>query len=552
MRLALLAVSLLALAWIGPLQAGIAWGWDETMHTALPAWRMLTAAEALAPGAFFDALHACDRYPFAYPLLLALEQGLFGISEHGARVLGTIVWCATLLAVFALGRRAGGTFAGWLALLAAASCPLALSFAGTALLEVPSAAALALALLAWVRRRETEIAAAERGRRDLAAGTCVALAFFTKFNYGLLLALALALDEALELASAVRRGASTPALRSTLRLASIPALAGLWWFVLPLPGAFELGAAHRAAFWDWIRGNQDQAPASWRVKLLNLAAFFAPNPRVLAVLLIGALAALRQVRRPALRACALVLAVLSVAVLSHRFHLARFLIPLGPALWMLAGVGWARLLPGAARTRAAAVAGLALACALWPGRDTLALADALRFLNEKSEIRAYQERELKTQRELRGSRRLRSLGLSAAESEQLFGALAAGLGAEERIGWIDLTEEVSPAGLQYGLLRRGRARSAFASQLWDLNYISIGGADPGWDDAQLEAWAAPYDALLFSEPHHLRGRSQREFFAGYVARLEARGWRRERLGELSVERPMQAPIPVALFVLRRR
>jgi 4-amino-4-deoxy-L-arabinose transferase-like glycosyltransferase len=551
MRIAVLVVSLLALAWCLPLDARIAWGWDETMHAAGPAWRMTCALASLDASGFADALLDCERYPFAFPLALALEQLAFGISEHGARVFCTLLWCATILAVFGLARRASGSErAGWLALVAAATSPLALSFAGTVLLEVPAALATACALWAWIRRRELSLDRTCR-RRNLLAGAAVALAFFTKFNYGLLLVAGLGLDELVQLAIAARSGRARVALASLRDVALVPALALAWWFLLPLPGGLERAAEHRAAFADWITGNQELAQASWKVRTLNVSAFFAPNPRTALLLVIGVALALREWRRPAVRALLLVSLAMLVGVLGHPFHLPRFLIPAGPALWALAGIGWCGLLPRSKPRAALAVGCLGAACALWPGFDTAWLAERLGFLAAKPEVREYQLGELATQRELAGSRRLRSLGLARQESERFFELVGAAVSPTERLGWVDLTEEVSPAGLQYGLLAHGRNRDAFASQLADDAHISISGFDPQWSDEQLRAWAQRFDVLLFSEPHHLRGRAGREFFDGYVQRLEAAGWVRQSIGTLDIARPMKEALSVTVFALRR-
>ncbi|MBM3989368.1 MAG: hypothetical protein FJ298_00005, partial [Planctomycetes bacterium] len=61
MRIAFLLVALLALAWCLSLDARIAWGWDETMHAAGPAWRMTCALAAFDAGGFADALLDCER-----------------------------------------------------------------------------------------------------------------------------------------------------------------------------------------------------------------------------------------------------------------------------------------------------------------------------------------------------------------------------------------------------------------------------------------------------------------------------------------------------------
>ena len=162
---------------------------------------------------------------------------------------------------------------------------------------------------------------------------------------------------------------------------------------------------------------------------------------------------------------------------------------------------------------------------------------------EFAEVREYQLGELATQRELSGSRRLRSLGLAREESERFFELVGAVVSPTERLGWVDLTEEVSPAGLQYGLLAHGRDRDVFASQLADDAHISISGVDPRWSDEQLRAWSQRFDVLLFSEPHHLRGRAGREFFDGYVERLESAGWQRAPIGTLEIARPLKEPLP---------
>ncbi|MBM3992300.1 MAG: glycosyltransferase family 39 protein [Planctomycetes bacterium] len=521
------------------------------MHAAGPAWRMTCALAAFDAGGFADALLDCERYPFVFPLLLGLEQLVFGISEQGARVFCTLLWCATVLAVFGVARRASGSqSAGWIALLAAATSPLALSFAGTVLLEVPAACAIALALWMWIRRRELAPSRTCR-RTDFAAGAALALAFFTKFNYGLLLAAGLALDEAVELALAARKKHERVALASLRDVLLVPALLLVWWFLLPLPDGLERAAEHRTAFFEWITGNQELAQASWKVRLLNVTSFFAPNPRAALLLALGALLALREWRRPATRALLFVAVVLLAGVLGHPFHLPRFLIPAGPALWALSGIGWSVVLPKSVLPRVGAVATAVLVCAAWPGLDTAWLAERLGFLSQKPDVREYQLAELATQRDLRGSRRLRSLGLARDESERFFELVGTGVGPDERVGWIDLTEEVAPAGLEYGLLAHGRERHAFANALARDPHISIGGVDPHWDDERLFEWAARFDVLLFSEPHHVRGRAGREFFGDYVRRLEGAHWRRASLGRLAIARPMKPPLSVELFTLRR-
>src|SRR5262245_14459103 len=179
--------AVLALFWTLGLSDARAWGWDESMHAELPAVRMLLALRAFEPGAFFAALHDCDQYPFVWPLVLAVVQLVTGVSEHACRVAGTLAWCATLFGVYLVAREALGTGTGarraaFAALVLAALSPLALVFSGTLFLEVPAACASVWALRAWLVRRRFP-----SRRAELLAGAWIALAFFTKFNYGLML-----------------------------------------------------------------------------------------------------------------------------------------------------------------------------------------------------------------------------------------------------------------------------------------------------------------------------------------------------------------------------
>src|SRR5688572_7309807 len=78
-----------------------AWGWDESMHAELPAVRMLFALQDGDARRFFEVLHGCEQYPFAWPLVLAVAQALFGVGESVARAAGWAAY-ALLLALVPL------------------------------------------------------------------------------------------------------------------------------------------------------------------------------------------------------------------------------------------------------------------------------------------------------------------------------------------------------------------------------------------------------------------------------------------------------------------
>src|SRR5690349_22052088 len=140
---ALVAVGLAAW-WIATLPASPTYGWDESMHVALPAARMRIALLEGRPGQAFDALLGCAQYPFVQPVALAFVQAFFGASEHVARAFGIVEWAATLVGVFVLCsslesvREQRAHLAAWLAFAFVALSSLSLVFAGTLFLEVPS------------------------------------------------------------------------------------------------------------------------------------------------------------------------------------------------------------------------------------------------------------------------------------------------------------------------------------------------------------------------------------------------------------------------------
>src|SRR6186713_716385 len=79
---------------------GKSYGWDESMHAALPAARLVLALRAGAGREAAEVVLGCQQYPPVYPAALAALELVAGISEHAARVFGRFVWAAGLLGVF--------------------------------------------------------------------------------------------------------------------------------------------------------------------------------------------------------------------------------------------------------------------------------------------------------------------------------------------------------------------------------------------------------------------------------------------------------------------
>ena len=543
--IALLVCALLGLVWGLGVQDEQSWGWDESMHAELPAARMLLSAQEGEWELTAHALHDCMQYPFGWPVVLAGVQAVTGLSEHACRVAGRFAWALGLYGLFLLvgeaarrlHLRRGAGLAPWLALAFAATSPLALSYSGTLFLEMPFVVVSIFALRAWLRRGEGRVQ-----RRELAAGAWLAAAFFTKFNYGLLLGFGLFLALLVELALAVRAGALRPLLRRSALLALLPALAFLWWFVLPLPLGGEVAALHREALRDFLAGNTDESMATpWYYRPVDAATYLVWSPRVLLLLAVGALASLAQLaRRPSWTLWIAGLACV-LPVLLHPFHLNRFLLPGAVFLWCLAALGLAPLLPAGARARAGVLAALTLAVGVAPALDGWALLERVGVAKEESQ-REQLEGLLAGFRDLTPDRSLETNGLAASESQGLLELLAAEVRPDDRLGWVGVSTLFSPAALHVGLIARGTLGSEqLVAGALDESFIDMGQADPGWDRTRLGEWARGFSVIIATEPVDLSGPGKRDFMEAYRDQLaESEYFEVRGLGELTITRPSGA------------
>jgi hypothetical protein len=532
-------------------------GWDESMHAELPAARIALAVRAGAPGEALDAVLECQQYPFAYPLYLAAWQLVLGVSEGVARVAARLLWGAGLFGLFLLGREAargatrGGALAPWLTLALGSLSPLAWTFSGTLFLEMPFAVAATYALLAFLRRDGS-------ARRELLAGALATLAFFTRFNHGGLFGLGLALALLAQLPGelSARRGRAF-AVR-VLWFALPTALAFLWWFVLPLPQGFARAAEHRQALLDFLRGNLQLAPTPWGLRIVHWGAALAPSPRALLLLVAGVAIALVRWRDARVRALALVLAAMLVPIARHPFHLDRFLLPLGPPLWALAATGLAAALPRAARARAVVLAALSLIVLAGARFDSELLFDRAYGFAEDPATRAYQERVVAEWRSLSPAKPLPTNGYQREESDALLDLVAAEVGPAERVAWLGIQSELSPAALHLGLLARGGSPQRFRRDAHLVRpdgqpelCVTFEDRDPGWDGARVRAWASGFDVVITTEPIRIK-RNDRAFLDEYRARLFETGeWEYEILGVVSVAKGIGSAVPVKVIACRK-
>lgn len=560
--------TLLALLWAPTVAMDVAWGWDETMHAELAALRMWIAGADGDVLGLFGAVHDCDRYPFGWPALLAIVQAITGPSEFVARVTGRCLWAVGLFGLFLLARAVsrgvaegradsvstrGAELAPWLALAFGAASPLALCYSGTLFLEVPFVVVSIFALHAWLRRGcDRPIS------RELAAGALIAAAFFTKFNYGLMLGFGLFLDLAFEAVGEWRAGRVREFARRTAILAAIPTVAFAWWFVLPLPFGVEIGAAHRTAFVDFLGGNQSSTmDTPWSIRAMHWSTFLVWSPRVLLVMLVCALASLRVVRDPAVRALLLVAIVSVTPVAWHSFHLDRFLLPGAVLVWVLAAIGLASLLPASRAVRAAILTALVVCMGVRPDVDAMWMARAVGLA--RPELEDYQRTVLARLRDLSGDRALETNGLERATYEHALDLYATELRADDRVGWVGNSHILSPLALHAGLWMRGGhpsdgvGRAEIAAGHFEADFVAIGNDDPMWSDEQFLQWASDFSVLLTTDPVDMTENPNRGWLARYQQVIDASGrWEKRRLGAMSIARPLRDPIAVEVFAMRPR
>jgi len=550
-------------------------GWDESMHAALPAARVQLALAAGEPREALQAVLECSQYPPAYPLLLAGAQAVFGLEEGVARATGRVLWALGLFGLYALGeqlaralarststrgssvrarRQAALSSLPWLLLAIGALSPLALAYSGTLFLELPFAVATIYALRSWLAS-----AADGSARAAFGSGAWLALCLFVKWNYGLLLGLACALDLAWEGVSALRARALGAYARRVLALAGVPVLACAWWFAWPWPGDLALGAQHREALLAFLGGNREAERATaWQIRAVHASGWLFATPRALVCALLAAAIALGPALRSRARVLVLYLAVPAVLILSHPFHLDRFLLPPAVFLWALAAIGLASIAPSSRLPRWGAGALLAAALLLAPARDGEALFGRLLGFSTDPAVAAHQRETLRKARSLSLDRTLETGGLLREESRALHDLVWRAAGAQSRVAWLGLNSELSPAVIHLELLARGGSPQRFRTEAARTRadgkpdmLLTHEGLDPRWSREQLLAWARRFDLVLTSEPLDFKGRGATPFFAHYRNELMAEGaYEYERLGSVDVARPVRPPVRVEIFACR--
>ncbi|MCZ6598157.1 MAG: hypothetical protein O7B99_10995 [Planctomycetota bacterium] len=538
--------ALLGLYWAVSLTHVKSWGWDESMNAEMPAVRMLLAAQEGELRESAQVVLDCQQYPFVYPVALAAVQVFTGVSQSAARTFGRLVWALACFGLFLLGRELaavqrgragpgrGDVLVPWLALTLGALSPLALSFSSTLFLETPFLTLAIFGLWAWIRRWTVPGATSE-----LLAGLFLIAAFFTKFNYGLQLGFACFLELVIEAVHRTRAGALRRWLPSLGLLALVPVLGFAWWFLLPLPAGPAKGGEHRHAIVDYLLIDVvAERNIPWSDRLMWLGCFLVVTPRVLLLQAVGVARSLGEVARSGVRLLFLVLAVAWIPAFLHNYMLHRFLLPGAVALWLLAALGIARLVPVAPRARAVALGVLALGCLLLPRLDSELYFDAVYGFHEDDPqlpqpereklvaLAQYQRDVIADFRSLSGARDYDTGGLDREAADAMLDLVHAVAGPDGRVAWLGINSEMPPAVIHLGLLERGGAAERFRRDAALLRpdgepdmCLSFRGEDPQWSPERLLAWARAFDVVITTRPVDFKGRAARDYIVRYQKML---------------------------------
>ncbi len=342
---------------------------DEAAHS-LPGYYMLRDIRNLDARALWADFHIQTLWPPVYSLLQAPVLGLLGYSDANARVFAYLVLVAAVFMACLVARQIDERFAplaGLVSGLLALSAPGWLFVGSWAMQETP-VAFMALTTFAVFLK-----ALNSRALRWFAlTGLMLVGLFLTKYNYA---AFALAAIGVVDLGVRLRRFGADRRPRS-LELTSFAALYAP--VLLGVAGWFYTGTeiAPTAVKWRdfaFFVANEDSGYAFWSADNLLFyvraaADWLMPHPLVFALVLLAAGYAVLRVRHPGVALLALFFVLGFVLATLHQLKSPRYITPIFPALWLLAGIGAAAFALNPVnrnRARVIVVGTIALALASW-------------------------------------------------------------------------------------------------------------------------------------------------------------------------------------------
>ncbi|MCP5024636.1 MAG: hypothetical protein GY930_23085, partial [bacterium] len=377
-----------------------------------------------------------------------------------------------------------------------------------------------------------------------------------------LLFAALGIDLLFQAWRAVRDGSLNVFFKRVAWLALPLFIALLWWFGWPWPGDSEIAAQHRESFVTYLSGNRAGGSTPWSRRLLGWSVAFVPTARFGLLLIVGLALAVRFSRNAAVRLMWLVAGCFAIPIGLHPFYLDRFLIPIGPPLWVLSALGLGLLAErvSAKIPNRAARFGLGIlvltACLAVPERDARFMAKRVGIWNEGRAD--YLTWLFAGWRDLSPNRSIKTAGLSTGTADCFVELVASELADTERFGWLGVSAGLSPATIHLGLAaRRAELDSAeaftanFRRDAHRQAFFAHGNADIGMGLESFREWAEQFNVIFRTDPPDLNARKSREWINDYVDWLESEfGWNRKELGQVKVDRPFTDPVTVTLFACR--
>jgi hypothetical protein len=380
----------LVLLWAAVGVVDVAWlrrdtrppSWDPANHLLSEVRYRNVLADALSGRAGIVAagralLRVDDHYPPLAPFAAAIASSPFAPRPDPATiVLGQMALGLLIFAVFRLGSALFSPETGAIAATAAATFPLLAGQSHSFMLDLPDAAMTSLAILALVRTDGFD-----RPRRALAFGLALGLALLTKWTCAFFVALpaAAALGNAIRGAERRRRIANAATALLTAAAVAAPWYLTHLWTLFRDTGKFA-----------WAVGVREGDPPVWsRASLLYYPRELLPAATVAwtALFAAGAVVAIARDRKRSAVPLLWLLGGGTILTLIRNKD-ARYLMPMLPAVALLAASAVSRLRPRALRaaiTGALAVAGIAAAWRRDPPRaERWPIADAVSWIRAAS------------------------------------------------------------------------------------------------------------------------------------------------------------------------
>lgn len=361
---------------------------DEAAHS-LPGYYMLRDARNLDLRAFWGDFHIQTLWPPMFSMLQAPFLAVLGRSDDAARLFAYLMLVAALFMGCAVAQqidRRLAPLAGLISGLLALSAPGWLFVSSWAMQETPVAFMVFVVFWSWLRAYNTQ-----RIAWHAATGVALFALFLTKYNYAAFAFAAIGVVDVWERvrqwvtesrapSSEFRAGAigyarltRDPGLKARDLLVSLLALhlpftlGLLMWF---FTGTDIAPTATKWRDFAFFVSNESSGYAFWSVDNLlyyarAAAGWLMPHVLLLAGCIAAAVVALRRVRHPGVALLALFFGLGFVLATLHQLKAPRYITPIFPALWLLAGLGIAAWAIDLTRARLAVVLAFALTFASW-------------------------------------------------------------------------------------------------------------------------------------------------------------------------------------------